>query len=190
MVFEPALFDDFDKPTFVFLLLDIGGCMDGDNIRILNKAVETMITYFKKATNQNRMSIHLSVITFDNHAKLHIPLQPVENVTWCNLSAGGGTNLADALVMVKTMIEDRCAVPSRAYRPVVLLVSGGYPNDGWEKSMNDFINTGRSSKCDRMSLLIGDSSATSGMEKFLQCSINSVCFASNADCSATFFECS
>jgi uncharacterized protein YegL len=57
--------------------------------------------------------------------------------------------------MAKAMIEDKDVVPSRAYRPTVVLVSDGGPNDAWEKPLNAFISDGRSAKCDRMAMAIG-----------------------------------
>ena len=187
MALDASEFTDGAKPMPVFLLLDISGSMGGAKIQTLNQAVETMIASFKKVAAE-QVSIHMSVITFESSAKLHIPLQPVENVTWRNLNAGGGTNLADALIMVKNMIEDRSVVPSRAYYPVVILVSDGYPNGGWEQPMENFINSGRSKKCYRMSMLIGDNSAASVMEQFLRGSGNRVFFASDAGDITTFFD--
>ncbi len=188
MALDASEFTDGAKPMPVFLLLDISGSMSwGDKIGTLNRAVETMIASFKKVAAE-QVSIQMSVITFESRARLHIPLQPVENVTWSDLRADGGTNLADALTMAKNMIEDRSVVPSRAYRPVVILVSDGYPFDGWERPMNSFINSGRSQKCDRMSMLIGDNSAASVMEQFLRGSGNRVFFAKDAGDIPTFFH--
>lgn len=187
MALDASEFTDGAKPMPVILLLDISGSMYGDKISTLNSAVETMINSFRKVAAE-QVVIQLAVITFESSASLYLPLQPVENVSWSELSAGGGTNLADALKMAKRMVEDRSVVPSRAYRPVVILVSDGYPFDGWEQPMADFIGSGRSQKCDRMSMLIGDNSAATVMEQFLKGSGNRVFFANDASDIPTFFR--
>ena len=115
-------------------------------------------------------------------------MTPVENIVWHNLSAGGGTNLSAALYQAKSLIEDKEVVPSRAYRPAVILVSDGYPNYNWEKSMKEFIETGRSSKCDRMAMLIGESGAASVMNEFLKGSGNPLFFARDANDISKFFK--
>lgn len=184
---DPSEFTDGAKPMPVFLLLDISGSMRGEKISQLNTAVDTMIAALKNISAE-KVAIKLAVITFDNNAHLHLPLDFVENVTWNKLSAAGGTNLAAALKMAKEMIEDRKVIPSRSYRPAVILVSDGRPNYGWEKSMSNFIDNGRSQKSDRMSMLIGDTSAASVMEQFLRGSGNRLFFANDANDIPVFFH--
>ena len=57
--------------------------------------------------------------------------------------------------MAKSLIEDREQTPSRAYRPLIVLVSDGVPTDEWESKLDHFVQDGRSAKCDRMALGIG-----------------------------------
>lgn len=187
MALDITYFTDGAKPMPVILLLDISNSMAGEKISTLNRAVETMINSFKEVAAE-QVVIHLAVITFSSSASLYLPLQPVEKVSWRELSAGGGTNLADALIMAKKMIEDRNVIPSRAYRPVVILVSDGYPFHGWEQPMADFIDNGRSRKCDRMSMMIGDKRATAVMEQFLRDSGNKVFFGNDASDIPVFFR--
>lgn len=187
MALDASEFTDGAKPMPVILLLDISGSMGGSKISTLNSAVETMISSFKKVAAE-QVFIQLAVITFESSASLLIPLQSIENITWRELHASGGTNLRDALVMAKGMIENRNIIPSRAYRPVVILVSDGYPFDGWEQPMADFIGSGRSQKCDRMSMLIGDNSAATVMDLFLKGSGNRVFFANDAQDIPKFFH--
>ena len=180
MALDITFFTDGAKPMPVILLLDTSNSMGGEKISTLNRAVETMINSFKEVAAE-QVVIHLAVITFSSDASLYIPLQPVEKVSWRELSAGGGTNLAEALIMAKKMIEDRNVIPSRAYRPVVILVSDGYPFPGWEQPMADFVGSGRSQKCDRMAMLTGDNSAAPVMEQFLKGSDNRLFFANDAN---------
>ena len=187
MAFDASEYTTNAKPLPVLLLLDVSGSMYGSNIAELNKAVSIMINEFKK-TVAKEINIVMSVITFSNGANIHIPMTPVENIVWHDLSASGGTDLAAALRQAKSLIEDRNVVPSRAYIPAVILVSDGYPNDYWEQSMKEFIETGRSSKCDRMAMLIGESGAASVMNEFLKGSGNPLFFARDANDISKFFK--
>jgi len=187
MAFDASKYTTNAKPLPVLLLLDVSGSMSGRNIDELNKAVSLMINEFKR-TVAKEISLFVSVITFSNNANIHIPMQPVEGITWHDLSASGGTNLSAALYQAKSMIEDRNIVPSRAYRPAVILVSDGYPNPNWEKSMREFIESGRSSKCDRMAMLIGESGAANVMNEFLKGSGNPLFFARDANDISKFFK--
>lgn len=156
-MFDPSKFTvPKAKPLPVILLLDISGSMnESKKINTLNKAVLDMLETFSK---EERMEseILVSIITFGNEVKLHLPLTNASRIEFSELSANGLTPMGTALRMAKAMIEDKDVVPTRAYRPTLVLVSDGQPTDEWEKPMNDFINEGRSSKCDRFAIAIGD----------------------------------
>jgi uncharacterized protein YegL len=129
-------------------------------IDVLNEAVRKMLgTFTKEGTQANEFLV--SVITFGGTAALKHSPMPVSAFKYHNLSAEGGTPLGAALDVARALLEDREQIPSRAYRPLVVLVSDGEPTDSWESKLATFINDGRSAKCDRMALGIGDG-ATGG----------------------------
>jgi uncharacterized protein YegL len=98
------------------------------------------------------------------------------------------TPLGTALQMAKAMIEDKDIVPSRAYRPTVVLVSDGGPNDAWEKPLNEFISDGRSEKCDRMAMAIGAGADETVLGKFIEGTPNRLFYAENAKQLRDFFK--
>ncbi|WP_232471276.1 vWA domain-containing protein [Pseudomonas aeruginosa] len=53
------------------------------------------------------------------------------------------------------MIEDKDSIPSRAYKPVIVLVSDGHPTDDWQGSFARLANGERSSKATRFAMAIG-----------------------------------
>lgn len=187
MAFDASEFTTNAKPLPIFLVLDVSGSMSGSKITELNSAVNLMINELKN-TVAKEISITMCVVSFDSSARVHIPMSSIENINWRGLSTGGSTNLKHALELTKSLIEDKNVVPSRAYRPAVILVSDGYPDSNWESSMKDFIENGRSSKCDRMSMLIGDQSAASVMNAFLKGSGNPLFFARDAKDISKFFK--
>lgn len=181
------------KPLPIILLLDTSGSMKiDDRIGKLNTAVKTMIEEFKDAV-QKEVSIQLAIVSFSNDPVLQLSYTSPENIKYKDLDANGGTELGKALNFVKEMIEDKEITPSRAYRPLVVLVSDGEPFPGWESPMKNFIDEGRSAKCDRMSMFIGPEgdnceAVKSVMQEFLRNTSNEVFHAKDASHITDFFK--
>jgi uncharacterized protein YegL len=142
------------KPLPVILLLDTSGSMYGDKISSLNDAVRKMLGTFMKEESQASQFL-VSIITFGGTASLAYSPTPASELAYADLGADGGTPLGAAIDVAKSLIEDRERTPSRAYRPLVVLVSDGIPTDSWESELDYLIQDGRSAKCDRMALGIG-----------------------------------
>jgi uncharacterized protein YegL len=207
------------KPLPVILLLDTSGSMntvvnpdevvrtgrtgivegqlveyvDGGKSRIdvLNEAVRKMLgTFTKEGSQANEFLV--SVITFGGTATLRQAPMPVSAFKYDNLPAEGGTPLGSAIDVAKALLEDREQIPSRAYRPLVVLVSDGEPTDSWESKLATFIQDGRSAKCDRMALGIGEE-ATGGrgratLERFVAGTEHKVFEARDAGEVLNFFK--
>jgi uncharacterized protein YegL len=186
--FDPSKFTaPTAKPLPVVLLLDASGSMAGAKVQNLNEAVRDMLATFRD-TESGEIEIHVAIITFGAEVKLHQALASASDIAWHDLSAGGGTPLGIALRMAKAMIEDKNVVPSRAYRPTVVLVSDGQPTDDWEQPLADFIKDGRSSKCDRMAMAIGADADEGVLGKFIEGTKNRLFYAENAKQLRDFFR--
>ena len=175
------------KPLPVVLLLDVSGSMGGPKIQNLNGAVKDMLETFR-GTENSEIEIHVAIITFGAEVKLHQALASAGDIKWHDLSASGGTPLGTAFKMAKAMIEDRDVVPSRAYRPTVVLVSDGMPTDDWEEPLHAFISDSRSAKCDRMAMAIGADADEVVLGKFIEGTENSLFYAENAKQLWDFFK--
>lgn len=178
--FDPSKFTAPNaKPLPVILLLDCSGSMSGEKISNLNDAVRDMLEVFRDTEN-GETEIHVAIITFGAEVKLEHALATAGDIQWHGLSASGGTPLGTALKMAKAMIEDKDVVPSRAYRPLVVLVSDGRPGDSWENPLQAFISEGRSAKSDRMAMAIGADADEVVLGKFLEGTMNPLFYAENA----------
>lgn len=187
-MFDPKKFTTpTAKPLPVVLLLDVSSSMSGDKIENLNKAVEDMLDTFAQEEKMET-EILVSVITFGNHVELQVPYTKASQVQWQGLQANGMTPMGTALKMAKAMIEDKETTPSRAYRPTVVLVSDGQPNDSWERPLEDFISEGRSSKCDRMAMAIGRDADETVLKRFIEGTPHDLFYAENAGQLHEFFQ--
>ncbi|GAD89527.1 MULTISPECIES: VWA domain-containing protein [Vibrio] len=187
-MFDPKKFTvPAAKPLPVVLLLDVSYSMSGDKIENLNKAVEDMLDTFAQEEKMET-EILVSVITFGNQVELHVPYTKASQVQWQGLRANGMTPMGTSLKMAKAMIEDKETTPSRAYRPTIVLVSDGQPNDSWERPLKDFISEGRSSKCDRMAMAIGRDADETVLKRFIEGTPHDLFYAENAGQLHEFFQ--
>ena len=187
-MFDPKKFTiPTAKPLPVVLLLDVSGSMSGDKIDNLNKAVKDMLNTFAEEEKMET-EILVSVVTFGSQVELHLPYTKASQVEWSPLLADGMTPMGAALQMAKAMIEDKETTPSRAYRPTVVLVSDGQPNDSWERPLDQFITEGRSSKCDRMAMAIGRDANETVLKCFIKGTPHELFYAENAGQIHEFFQ--
>lgn len=155
------------RPLPVILLVDVSGSMaTAGKIESLNQAAAEMVAAFAEE-DRSRAVITVAVITFGGGAKLHQPLCPAHQMTWQPLTASGNTPLGAALDLATQMLEDQAQIPSRAYRPTLVLVSDGQPNDEWEGPLSRLHGSPRAAKAARFALAIGDDADVEMLQRFL-----------------------
>jgi len=186
--FDPSAFTaPKAKPLPVVLLLDVSTSMGGADITDLNTAVKEMVADFAKA-EKSEIELLVSIITFGAEVKLELPYTSASNIEWKDLQVSGATPMGTAFKMAKSMIEDKETTPSRAYRPTIVLVSDGAPNDEWQRPLQELVNEGRSSKCDRMAMAIGTGADNSVLNRFVEGTENGVFTAKDSSEIKKFFQ--
>ena len=215
-MFDPSKFTVLKaKPLPVIFLIDVSGSMgeiidetgmqktgetvynDGklyrianggvSRIQLVNECCKKMITSFS-TSEKLETEIDIAIITFGAETKVHQKLQSASAIRWTDMEASGETPLGQALSVAKNMIEDRDQIPGRAYRPAVILISDGRPDSGWEGPLSQFISEGRSSKCDRMAMGIGDDADMRVLKEFIKGTGHQVFSADDADKIQEFFS--
>lgn len=155
------------RPLPVIILADTSGSMGMDGkIEALNQSLRDMV---KSLAGESRVNaeIQLAVITFGGGASLHLPLTPAHQVSDVReFAASGDTPLGTALTIARALVEDRTLIPSRAYRPVLVLVSDGQPTDNWDGPFQDLLASERAAKATRFALAIGNDADESLLARF------------------------
>lgn len=156
------------KPLPIILLLDGSGSMYGERIAELNASVEKMLEVLKRES-QKSASYLMSVISFGHEGAtvLH-RAEDVNTLEYQHIQADGMTPLGAALSAASEIVENHELTPSRAYRPLVILICDGMPNDDWETPFEHFVSEGRTSKCDRMALAIDVDQGENGPRRMLE----------------------
>lgn len=176
------------RPLPVIVLADTSGSMHADGkIDSLNTALRSMFGACASLDGP-AAEIHLGVVTFGGTAQLHTPLTPASQVDWEDAAASGGTPMGAAFDIVRSILEDREVVPSRAYTPTLVLVSDGQPTDTWSPPLEALLQSPRASKATRFVLGIGDDADPSVLRQFLDDPAGRVFRADEANEIAKFFD--
>ena len=178
------------RPLPVFLLLDASGSMaESGKIDALNRAVQEMLATFA-AEPDVRAGIQIGAIAFGGDVRVHLPLLPAEDAKtkWRPLVAQGNTPLGATLTKLRVMIEDQTLVPSRSYRPTLVLVSDGQPNDEWQAPLKQLLESARASKAARMAMAIGADADITMLQSFLNSAESKVFQAHEARDIHKFFK--
>lgn len=178
------------RPLPVFILADASSSMSVDgNMQALNKGLQEMIASFS-SESRLRAEIQVCVISFGgDKAELCLPLTPAHKVeSFTDLVASGMTPLGSALTLASNMIEDKDCVPSRAYKPVIVLASDGYPNDEWEGPFEQLKAGDRTSKATRFAMAIGSAADEDMLKAFANDIEAPLFYAENARDVLRFFR--
>lgn len=155
------------RPLPVIVLADTSGSM-GENgkIEALNAAMKEMVSTFARESRL-RAELQVGLITFGGKAQMHLPLVAAQNVTGLtDFKAEGVTPMGEAFKLAHHLLEDKDRIPSRAYRPVLILISDGQPTDDWEASFQALCNSERAQKATRLAMAIGPDADESMLKMF------------------------
>jgi uncharacterized protein YegL len=144
------------RPLPVLVLADTSGSMsEGGKIQALNAALKDMVKSFARESRL-RAEIQVGLITFGGAASLQLPLAAAQAIAKVeDLAAAGKTPLGSALNLARELLEDSERIPSRAYRPVLILLSDGRPTDDWKVPFEALCRSERASKASRLAMAIG-----------------------------------
>lgn len=160
-------FDNLDEMNAaprcpVTLLLDVSGSMSGAPISELNQGLRQFIneTADDEAAS---MSVELEIITFGSSANVTLPFKPICEVNRnpATLSAFGSTSMGAALRLATQDLRKRRQMYRKAgissYKPWVILMTDGGPNDNWQEPAREMRELGEKNKVQYIGIEIGNS---------------------------------
>ena len=157
------------RPLPVIVAVDRSGSMGADGkIDALNIALRDFINSIKD--EDTAVDLQIALFSFGgNEALCELPLTSVNSIDAdaYSFTAQGRTPMGQAFYLIKEMIEDKSIIPSRAYKPTIVLLTYGMPTDDYEKVMNYLINEGRSSKAFRIAMAIGSDADRNMLSRFV-----------------------
>lgn len=177
------------RPLPIIVLADTSGSMEGPNkIGALNAALKEMIDSLAKESRL-RADIHVGIVAFGGAVTQHLPLTSAQTIpTLPELKAYGATPMGEAFTLVHTWLEDKNLIPSRAYRPVIILISDGQPTDAWEEPFKQLCASNRAQKATRLAMAIGADADEAMLKQFINDKEAPLFYAHNARDIHRFFR--
>jgi uncharacterized protein YegL len=157
------------RPLPVIILADTSGSMSVEGkIEALNASIKEMIATFSQE-GRRQAEIQFALVTFGgSKAEMYASLIPAHEVTdFKPMVANGATPMGGAFELVTELLEDEERIPSRAYRPALVLLSDGHPTDDWKVGFDKLCNSDRAKKATRFAMAIGSDADESMLNDFV-----------------------
>ncbi len=157
------------RPLPVIVAVDRSGSMSMDGkIDALNLALKNFVASLQGESN-SKAEIQVALYSFGRDtATCDIPLTPAANIVDVPVyEAYGRTPMGMAFKEMKELIENRDQIPSRAYKPTIVIITDGIPTDDYRSPMEALIKDGRSSKAFRMAMAIGEDADRDMLAEFV-----------------------
>lgn len=158
------------RPLPVIVLADTSGSMQGEKIAALNEALRQMIESFREL-DDGRITPWVSIVTFDDTARVTVQPSPAHSVKLPELRANGRTAMGAAFAIVRELLEDRARMPGSAYTPNLVLVSDGQPNDAWDPQLQALLGSQRASRGLRLAMAVGGDADEAMLKRFVSSEI-------------------
>ena len=156
----------------VILLLDTSGSMSGEPLRELQSG----LNQFLKETSDDEtasMSVELEIITFGGDVEITSPFASVSDVSDMppSLAARGCTPLGEALKLADFELKARRRLYKQkgiaSYKPWIVLMTDGCPNDGYESAAVSMKRLGEEGKLQYIGIGIGEEADFDTLKKIL-----------------------
>ena len=125
------------RPLDIIYVIDTSGSMDGAKIQSVNNAMHELEYMLREEAAKN----------------------PTAQVNVSSTPLGAALNvLCDAV--------DNSKMPKRGLKPIIVLLSDGWPNDTWEPNLNRFLNLPWGNKALKVAIAIGKDADRDILAKF------------------------
>lgn len=144
------------RPLDVIYAIDTSGSMWGEKIQSVNNAMHELERALREEARKNPAAeVNIRVLTFGgDNAKWHLAQRTnVENFNYEDINdVGGMTPMGSAFALINEAVKN---LPPRSYKPVIVLLSDGLPNDEYEQNLNDLVKSKRGANAVKIAIAIG-----------------------------------
>lgn len=146
----------------VILMLDTSGSMAGTAINELNRGLRQFLQETQEDATASS-SVELEIISFSDNATVEIPFQRlglIDESTLPTFTAGGNTAMGAAIDRAKNDLKSCREIYKingfSAYKPWIVLMTDGAPNDNWEKPARELKELCQSKGYTYLGIGVGD----------------------------------
>ena len=158
------------KELHVYYVLDTSGSMDGAPIAALNDAMRTTVNELNKvAKTSNEADFKIGVIEYNSkfswvtvNSQNEPIVQNIEDFMWNDLSASGLTYLGATLTELNKQLSRNYLQKSPVgnKRPIIIFMSDGFPNDDWQKPLEQLKENKWFQQAIKIAFALGDAADT------------------------------
>ena len=128
------------KPlTNIFFLVDVSGSMQHEKIDAVNNAIPSALSEIRDFANREvDAKVQCSILTFSDKAKWITKGTDIEDISWVNVDANGGTSLGQAYTQLRGALSrknDGVMQDHRNNQPIIFVITDGYPTDDAASSL-------------------------------------------------------
>ena len=156
------------RPLHFIVIADCSSSMAGDKIQALNHAIREAIPHMREVAKGNpNAEVLVRSVKFAAGAQWHQSQSTnVETFEWKDLSAGGMTDMGQALSLVAGTLKTP-PMPERALPPVLVLVSDGEPTDDFDAGLRALMAEPWGKKAVRLAIAIGEGARVDVLQRFI-----------------------
>ena len=159
------------RPLDIIYVIDTSDSMSGVKIDTVNRAMKDLEELLRNEARKNPAAqVNIRIIRFGGEqAQWHLQQRtPVENYKAKEIwTVPGRTPFGSAIELLSKSLESS-DMPERGLRPIIVVMSDGWPTDEWKTKLERFHNIPWAKKAGKVAIAIGEGADKEILGQFTQ----------------------